>query len=262
MGMKEINDRAKDARAVVASLEANAEQVGEGFAAALARHLQRGEEMPDVGLVFRLLGRDLSARSSAAVSAATTHEDELLDDPPWRAKRGAALVEARGVLTDLRDALTTAYGEEAAAKLGLASPPSFDPAVLAETGANVLKKLRDPKTKLPPRRRRGVAVKLEDFAEDLEPPLTRLQEAVSAVAREVREGEKTQTAKDESTLHFDGGFSAITALAVAGYQYAGLDPLADRLRPVARRAASGTPADAGPAEATSGATGAAETEEP
>lgn len=241
-------DRVKDVQAVNASVETHGAAVAAGIVAALAPLLREGETMPDVAFFFELVGRKMVQEAGELSAADDAHEAELADDPPWRAKRDAASTAVRGTLVDLRDAVTTAHGPDAARLLALADPPSFEPTVLAEEAPRVLGKLRDETLALPPPKRRGVKVDLGEIAEDIDAGLGELAEALAVLRREGRESERTVTAKHRALAAFDAVVGPGTALIVAAFRLGGRGDLADRVVPAAAKRSAPTPADppAGP----------------
>lgn len=242
-------NRVKEVQAVNASVETHGEAVAAAIVAALAPLLREGETMPDVAFLFELVGRKMVQAGGELSAADDAHEAELADDPPWRAKRDAAATLVRGALVDLRDAVTTAHGPDAARLLALQEPPSFEPTVLAEEAPRVLGKLRDETLELPPAKRRGVKVDLGELAEEIDAGLGGLDEALAVLRREGRESERTLTAKHRALAAFDAAVGPGTALIVAAFRLGGRGDLAERVLPTEAKRRASTPAEppAGPA---------------
>lgn len=241
-------DRVKGAEAVNASVETHGDEIAAAIVAELAPLLRPGETMPDVALFFRLVGRKMVAVGGELSTADDAHEAELADDPPWRAKRDAAATAVRSALVDLRDGVTTAHGPDAARRLALAKPPSFEPAVLAEEASRVLDKLGDETLTLPPPKRRGLKVDLGELGEDIGAELGTLHESLAVLRREGRESERTLTAKHRAMAAFDAAVGPGTALIVAAFKLGGRADLADRVVPTEPKRSSPQPAEppAGP----------------
>lgn len=242
-------DRVKEAQAVNASVETHGDEVAARIVAALAPLLRAGETMPDVAFFFELVGRQVAMVAGELSAADDAHDAELADDPPWRAKRDASATMVRGAMVDLRDAVTTAHGPDAARLLALADPPSFEPTVLAEEAPRVLGKLRDETLALPPAKRRGVKVDFGELAEDIDAGLGGLAEALAVLRREGRESERTLTAKHRALTAFDAAVGPGTALIVAAFKLGGRADLAERVVRTEAKRSSPTPGEppAGPA---------------
>ena len=70
MPSKEVIDREKSAREVVAAGETHGVAVAAALGELLTPLLKRGEKMPDIALLVALMGRRLEATSEALVKAA------------------------------------------------------------------------------------------------------------------------------------------------------------------------------------------------
>lgn len=235
MASKLVSDREKSARAVAAGASTHADAVSVALGTELAGHLKSGETMPDVALLVRLFGRKVAADSAALVLADNAHERELADDAAPRHARDDAAVKVREILVDLRAAIDSAHGAAGLSVLGLAGITPDDPSVVATFAASTLDALQDAKRKLPKARRAGNKIDRAAYAEELSVELPSLQKALAKVAKEEREKEATQSAKDRALATNDRTFgrsaAAISALASAG----GLDDLAAKVKPSGRR---------------------------
>lgn len=245
MASKQVTDREKSARAVSAAAETHAKEIGAGLASALKPYLEKGETMPDVTLLARLLGRGIEARAKALVLADAAHEKELGDDAQPREDRDSAAETVRQVLVDLRAAAEATHGTAGLRMLGLAGAVPVDPSVLKTTADTVSGALRDEAVKLP-KARKGMKLDRQSFADELGESLPRLGKALRDVAREAREAEATLAAKTGAMEANDAGFSraagAIATLAAA----AGLDDLAAKVRPSGRNPGRTSATDAVP----------------
>jgi hypothetical protein len=235
MPSKLVTDREKSSRAVAAAAGTHAAAVGEALAKALAQHLKAGETMPNVALLVQLLGRNIQADSAALVKADKAHEAELSDDDAPRRARDEAFEKVRSLLVDLRSGVDSAYGAAGLGVLGLKGETPSDPSAVAGAAAAALEALQDAKRKLPKPRRAGNKLDRAAYVEELTAELPPLQKALAKVANEDREKEATQRAKDQAFATNDRTFTRGAALLASLAAAAGLDDLADKVRPSGRR---------------------------
>ncbi len=235
MASKQVTDREKSARFVEASVETHAEALQEALQGRFAGELKKGEKMPDIALLARLVIRALGTTSAALIAADKAHEAELADDTAPRELRDEEAQRVYQTLVDLRAGVAAALGQEGLRVLGLDHSTSSDPSVLFNEGSTVLEKLRDKGLKLPPHRRKGVRFDASDFADELEAHLAPLGQALKDVAREVREAEKTLQDKRKAKAAHDEAFSLGASWLSATFSLVGLDDQAERLRPTPRR---------------------------
>jgi len=235
MASKQVTDREKSTRFVVASIETHGEKLQLALQERLGRELQQGETMPDVALLTRLVIRALGTTSAALVAADTAHEAELADDAKPRELRDEEAQRVYQTLVDLRAGVAAALGQDGLRVLGIDHSTPSDPSVLLNEGAAVLARLRDKGLKMPPHRRKGVRFDASDFADELEAHLSPLDQALKDVAREVREAEKTLQDKRKAKAAHDEAFSLGASWLSATFSLAGLDDQAERLRPAPRR---------------------------
>lgn len=235
MPSKLVVDRTKSSRWVSAASDTHAADVAKGVGRELAPYLGRGEGMPDLELLCRLIGRMVAARSKALADADAAHERELADDAAPREARDEAAAAVRGVLVDLRAAIEAAHGAPGLTLLSLGGPVLADATALAAQGREVLAALSDATRKLPKPRRAGLRVERSAFVDDLREELGKLEAALGAVAREAREAESTLRVKGAAMEDNDRAFSRGASFLAATFALAGLDDLAARVRPSARR---------------------------
>jgi len=234
MASKAVIDRQKSARSVAAAAHTHASEVADHVRAALSPYLRPDEEMPDIALCVRLVGRLIASENEALVRADITHEAELADDAAPRKARDDATEKIRRILVDLRAAVETTCGMAGLPRLHLAEAVPQDPSVLATIGRSVYDALRDENVKLPAPRRRGLSLDRLAFAEELAAELPPLERALAAVAREAREAEATLRHKRTAMESNDRAFSRGAAFLSATFSLGGLDDLAARLKPSAR----------------------------
>lgn len=241
MPSKEVTDRQKDARAVLAAAETHGAAAARAFAAELQPYLRAGESAPDLTLLFTLVARRLEASLSTLVTADEAHTLELGDDAIPRQKRDEAAAALRQLAIEIRDQVVSVHGDAALDPLSVRGDTPTDPVALAEWCRTFAKQLRAATVTLPQRLRRTASIDRTAMAEELEGALGPLDRALAAVAREKREAEATQAAKSAAAERYDLTFSQSAGLYASVFRVAGLADLADRVRPVRRaaRAADG-----------------------
>ncbi len=235
MPSKLVTDREKSSRAVAAAASTHAAAVGEALGKELRPLLEPGEALPDLALLVKLLGRKIEGDNALLVSADSAHERELSDDDGPRQARDEATEKVRSILVDLRSGVDSAYGLAGLAVLGLKGETPVDPSVIASAATSALQALQDAKRKLSRPRRAGNKLDRAAYVAELSAEIPLLQKALARVAKEDREREATQRAKDQALAAndrtFTRGAAVISALAAA----AGLDDLADKVKPSGRR---------------------------
>lgn len=235
MASKMVTDREKSSRSVAAAAATHAAEIAAGFARELAPHLKAGEELPDLALVARLIGRKIAADIVELLRADEAHERELADDAAPREARDESATRVRNVLIDTRAAIETAYGSSGLRALGLDQAVPEDPSVLATTGATIVSALRDAAIKLPAPKRASMQVDRAGFAREIEAELPALVEALATVAVEEREKDATLRKKQGALSQSDRSFSRGAGWLSSSCTFAALDDLAAKVRPSGRR---------------------------
>ncbi len=235
MASKGVTDRQKSARSVAAAAHTHASEVSIRVAELLSPHLRPDEQMPDIALAIRLVGRLIAAENETLVRADAAHERELADDAAPRKARDEGTEKVRRILVDLRAAVETTCGLSGLPRLHLAEAVPTDSSVLATIGRAVWDALRDESVRLPAPRRRGLSLDRLAFAEELAAELPLLEKALGAVAREMREAEATLRQKRAAMEANDRAFSRGAAFLSATFALGGLDDLAGSLKPSSRQ---------------------------
>ena len=246
MPSKQVNDRHKSGLLVLASLVENKPL--------LTQKLAEWPGFPPevVAAILDVLGGKLEIADGTMVSADRANLVELDDDAPFRKQRDEWGVKAREVLCDLRETLGFVYGDKAKRDLGLEALPSSDPSVIHSLGGDVLERMSKwtpPATS----RLESYTFDKESWTTKLTGPIEPLGTALSSVAREKRESDTTQLAKNQAIADNDRIFSLTATLLSTLLEAAGNKELARRVRPSTRHpgqtieaaadAESTTPAD-------------------
>lgn len=231
MASKAVVDRQRAARTVASTAYTYSADAAARVKETLSRYAKPGEQVPDIQLLLRLVGRMIASENEALSRADTAHESELADDNEPRKQRDDAADNIRRILSDLRTAIETTHGAVALPRLHLNDNIPTDPSALAMLARTVLVHLRDESVKLPAPRRRGLSLDRSAFAEELAAELPVLDKALAAVAREAREAEVTLRAKRLATEANDRAFARGAAFLSATFVLAGLEELAAKTRP-------------------------------
>lgn len=235
MASKQVNDRLKSSRAVVAAAETNANEIAAGFQQTLSPYLEKGEAMPDVALLVKLTGRWIAAETRALEKADQVNELELRDDATPREARDEAAADVRRTLVDLRSAAEATFGPAGLRKLAIAEAVPSDAQAILTKAREVLSALQDQTIKMPKALRRGMKMDRSAFAEDLSEDMPALEKALATVAREQREADKTLAAKRAALESNDWAFMKGAAWLTSSAALARLEALAEKVRPSGRR---------------------------
>ena len=231
MASKAAIDRQRAARTVASTAYTYSADAASRVKETLSRYAKPGEQVPDIQLLVRLVGRMIASENEALGRADAAHEIELADDTEPRKQRDENAEKVRRNLIDLRTAIETTYGGVGLPRLQLNENIPHDPSALAMLARTVLVNLRDESIKLPAARRRGLSLDREAFAEELAADLPLLDKALAAVAREAREAEATLRAKRLAMEANDRAFTRGAAFLSAAFTLAGLDELAEKIKP-------------------------------
>jgi len=231
MASKAAINRQRAARIVASTAYTYSADAASRVKETLSRYAKPGEQVPDIQLLVRLVGRMIASENEALGRADAAHEVELADDTEPRKLRDETAEKVRRNLNDLRTAIETTYGGVGLPRLQLNENIPQDSSALAILARSVLVNLRDESIKLPAARRRGLSLDREAFAEELAADLPLLDKALAAVAREAREAEATLRARRLAMDANDRAFTRGATFLSATFTLAGLDELADKVKP-------------------------------
>ena len=241
MSSKQITDREKSARSVVAAGETQADAVGAALAKAFKPHLRQGESLPDLTLVILLASRALDAAKASMVEADVAHDAELGDDDGYRRARDATAADLADRLIELRQALAGMYGATTAGDV-FPGPTPEDPVVLSRFAGDVVGALG--RITLPKPRIKGAKLDIAEAAADIEQRRATLDASLADVAREQREAQVTLDAKSRAIAAYDEVFAGVANVLTGALRLSGKPELAAKLRPSSRRPGQ-TASDAG-----------------
>jgi hypothetical protein len=232
MTSKQITNREKSARAVIAVGETQAEAAGAALGKLLEPHLAEGESLPNFALVLTLISRALDASKTRMVDADAAHEAELGDDEPVRRARDESAQALSDRIVELREVLTGVYGAATAGAV-FSGPTPVDPVVLsrfAGEGATQLARI-----KLPAPRIKGATLDIAETVSALQEHRAALDAQLKGVARELREAQATLDAKNQAMAAHDELFSSAATILTGLLRLSGKAELATKVRPSARR---------------------------
>lgn len=220
--------------AVIRSLTSSVRQHGDPIAASLEQRLFPDGVPPGLTLAMVIAALAAAAEREygrlAMVDVALAKE--LTDDAQYRDERDDSVADLRVVVQRSRDAMSAGFGKAAISKVGLEGrqPDVPDQLVqLARAAADLVESAELGAPALPTDRA-AVAAQLRAGAD-------RVDRSLGDVSREEREAQTLRNERDRIDLEVRrvyGGF----ADAFAGFASAvGLDEIANRVRPTARRRA-------------------------
>lgn len=237
MPSKQVLDRQKLARAVLAAASTHSDVIVRELGTLLQAQLGRGESLPDVAFLLTLLSRSLASATETLVAADVAHETELRDDAEPRAARDELVDQLRSELIDLRTTVLGLYGTPGLVALALVGETPRDAVALSRFAWAVVQACSAPAA-LPSPKVRGAKLDLNEIAALLSPLCKQLDAQLTTVAREEREAQVTLATKNAAQERFDQTYGAVASLLSALLVAAGQPELASRVRPSLRRGSS------------------------
>lgn len=237
--MKQVADREKSDRDVLAAFSTHGGKAANAADARLRPHLEEGEAMPDIALVVKLVERSLAAASRTMSAADRVHTAELGDDAPKRDARDNAGAAVVAVVTTIRMALTGRFGADFGGKLGDVGAAPRTVSDISNWGWKVLDALKV--LEIPPvDLARDDSDEVGTFSKDdavkkLERRLNALDQAATDVAVEEREAEATLVTKNDAIAKHDDAFGFAAAFLETLLEGAGERELAAKVTPSTRR---------------------------
>jgi len=266
MASKGVLDRQRIARSIVATGRTHAEEVGEKLQEILSSTGREGAQAPDMVELQLLLADHLETRIQEGIAADEAHLRELRDDDLPRRLRDEAASGLYSALTGIREAIVSGFGQEnVKALLGYDGVTPTDPLRLHRLAGRALDLLRAPDAAIPPPRFGGVAIDLAALADELQPALEGLSEALVQVDNELRETESTLRLKDTTLNDLDAAIGGVGRILIGCDELAGFPEYGEKIRltlPFRRRrttateetpSGEGDPAPTEPTGATEGA---------
>ncbi|AKF08381.1 hypothetical protein [Sandaracinus amylolyticus] len=235
MASKQVIDRERSSRTVVATLERYAPEAGRGAHDAIRAVLELREVMPDVELMIRVAARTLERRTAELRDADRAHEHEINGDPRVRDERDRVHRGLYQRVISVRGIVQANFGDVGLKTLGLWDPSPPDPQGTLTYARNLAAALAAPSTVMPEPLIAEVGFERDALAADLRARVDVLQAAVDHVAREESAAKGTQSRKDAAMAAYDRTFRIATSLGMALFQLGGLEQVAERIKPSPRR---------------------------
>lgn len=234
MSSKQVIDRERTSRGVIARLEECTEAARSGGEEVMTPHLGRGERVPDLVMFLVLLGRMLRAAIEGMIAADRVHEQELADDAAVRASRDRAHAACYALVVSIRKLIEAGFGDVGLKTLSLWDPCPNDPQGTLSYARSLAAALASD-TDLGAPRIRSVRLDRAALAAELGGLCDALDREIGRVASEDGAAKTTQAQKDAAIAAHDRALRNATQLGVAVLQLAGHDALAERVRPTVRR---------------------------
>lgn len=231
MPSKGVVDRQRIGQSIIAAARTHAQQVGERLQLELAEILEESESQPDFVELQLQLARYLEMRLNILVAADEAHLEELDDDQDPRLRRDEAAEALSQKVVQMREAMSGVFGSPRSdALLGISGRTARDPLFLLRQSARMLERLRAPAPDLPPQRLNGLTLDRNALAEELQPAVQALAQALEDVDRERRETETTKGFKDEALEAFDTAAGGVARMLIGCDEIAGFQNFAERIR--------------------------------
>ena len=218
-------------RTVDASTRQHGEAVAEGVRAKLHPDDGAGAELRQIIDAMRArLGADLEALRQRDIDLAV----ERADDAPARATRDQRIAELRAAVIRAGLLVSGAFGSETLAAAGLSGATPIAGDLLAHYADAAAVSLRG---LTPPEAFGGGNVDTAVVADQLATGAAAVRDALGEVKREEREEQGARAARDEAEAKLRRTYAFVADSFSAMAFYAGLDAVAERVRPTARRRA-------------------------
>ena len=225
---------AKLAGITAASANSWAEPVSEKLAALLEPFLEPGENMPDVVLLQKLVGRLLASRRQSLEKVDQRNLDAVATARQYRRRRDEAAQELREVLRTARFYLEQKQGRGAGAQYGIGNGLSYmSPDLLARTGAHIATCLesfqRVESSPLPS------ILAVDQLIAAVSEKTAALEAALAKLRPQNHRENFSRAQKDKSVAATEKAVRHGAAFLSGLYQLCEFEGLAERVRPVFRR---------------------------
>ncbi len=233
--LKQVVDRKRSSRRVAGALGKNKHAIVAALHALLSPAAARlGKPVPKLDVLVELLAETLRERTETLVETSDAHEQEGLDDAEPRRVRDTLETDARAQISGLRKVVEGLYGDAGLRALGFGEPLPPTPDQLAAYGTTVANALaRKDLVLVPLRKSKAATFDAAIVATELKEVLGPLEAALGVVSNEANELDGTKVRKDQAMAAHNVAFTRITAIVEQMARLAGLNELADRLRPSA-----------------------------
>jgi hypothetical protein len=178
--------------------EARSVQAKKAFADRYSKYLQKGEMLPDLGVLLTLLSRELEGSQNNIEGADQAYALEESDDPAVRQATEDATLALYDEVVQLRSELNAAYGEGAIAALGMQGDTTRVPARLERHARTVAERLKDARISLGKSKSVRVSLDRKAAAETLLALCDALATSLSDLNREKAELQQKQDERNRA----------------------------------------------------------------
>jgi hypothetical protein len=163
----------------------------------------------DFGALQGALARMIAASVDQLVAADKAHLDELTGDGAPRHERDRRVQAVRAKLIDVRRIAAGLFGLARAREIvAVDGATAEQPELLWRQAEHTMSRLRDPDLQLPPASTGAVTFNAAALADELEPLVTALREAIDGCELDVRQAALTLQVKQEAMAEHDRLMSA------------------------------------------------------
>jgi len=231
---KRVDDREKAADVVVSSIEEHGPTIARK-AAIILREVDPTANEAGIAQLLQQIGKTIRAKNQRLLQTHAAHQAELNDDAAPRAMRDEAAGDLRGTISRFRATISAVYGEAGLRALGMLEPPLPGPDAIRAYVRLAITALTNPDVQLIAIDAAGpTSFNTAAAAEILRPTLAKLEGALSAVAAEAKQGEKTLIARDLALDENDKTFLRGASLFEQFARFVGEEEVAARVRPSGR----------------------------
>ncbi len=236
MASKMVTRRKENSRNLEAAAREHAGLVAGELRDRFGSELAEGAELPDVETLLNLLASRLGSRTSGLDLVDKDQKTRRQTNADARRRRNEAATAVRRELGAMRAALAGVYGQDAASRaLGFEGKVRIRHEDLLAAATEVVAQLAAGPLKLPAARVEGAQLDSSTWLDKLAQPTAELAAAVDELSGTKRKAEHPLTRKHSGLVEFDLLYSRTAGLVKALLLYAGLDGLAERLRPAANK---------------------------
>jgi len=232
---KQVTDRQGAVNIVASAAETHADRLQGRFKEIFGDYLEGQEQLPDIGLVGKLVARRLRAVNGILAEKSLGYDRELADDARPREDRDSTAGTLASEVMDIRDTVEVAFGPAMVRELGLDGKTETESKAILAKAKRLVTELKDPKRVWPTPRRKGIVINPSAWVDDLEGPIAALEKALGDVARELREAQAAGDAKARAMTENDDEFSRSAGYFSAVFRLLRDDTLARKVRPSGRK---------------------------
>lgn len=224
---------------VLSHLFTHVEEIAARLEALLAPHVPPGEQLPKMAVLLRTLGRLIRSRLEDLVSFKKAHRDEIDGDLETRLRRDAAFAGLYSQMVETRRLADVFFGKARAKELiAVDGPTATVPDVLLGQAQHSQQRLRKPPEELPPVQVEGLTPDPSKWADDLEPYVTALDEALQDLNRDRSQAAETVEAKSRAMKELNFVFTHGLAVVRGFFFLSGRADLGKRLPSLHRQSKS------------------------